>query len=86
MTKFAFKRSLEAKYVDARQIHTRAHDSRLLKSFFTRSAKVQKGVEYKCAELWNALETTERDTREIHVLRDRMRGKYKKVLGNITKI
>ena len=84
--KFAFKRSLDDKYVDNRNINTRAHDSRLLKTFFTRKAKVQKGVEFMCASLWNALENNHRESADYGVFRDLMRKRYDEKLLNILEI
>ena len=86
MTKFAFKRSLLPEFVDDRQIHTRAHDSRLLKTFFTRRTKVQGSVEYRCAALWNSLETKQRETFEGVKFSNGMRSKYDLLLKNLVSI
>ena len=83
MTKFAFKRSLLPAYVDNRQIYTRAHDNRLLKTFFTRRTKVQKSVAYQCASLWNALESEQRETFETVKFSNGMRSKYDRLLETL---
>lgn len=86
MTKFAFKRSMDQKFVDERPIHTRAHDGRLLRTFFTRRAKVQKGVEYQCASMWNALESRQRAVDNgVKFGRD-MRNLYDHKLKNLIEI
>ena len=86
MTKFAFKRSLDPNFVDNRQIHTRAHDNRLLKVFFTRRTKVQKGVEYQCASLWNSLESEHRETFENKIFGRDMRKLYDQKLKTLVEI
>ena len=86
MLKFAFKRSLDPLYVDDRKIPTRAHDSRMLKTFFTRKATVQKGVEYQCALKWNALDHELRDIVDSNKFGIGMRNKYDRILENLTEI
>ena len=78
--KFAFKRSLDPKYSDDRGIVTRAHDNRMLKTFFTRRATVQRSVEYKCAQYWNALDHDLRECKEYGIFSDRLGRRYREKL------